>query len=208
MNKPHEEAINPADAQIPCRAWRIWGHSSSVICAVWSWELVIKTMNILKAGLLLERYLINFLCLHEGQIGMLVIIYEQQCDIIYIQLVLLKTCLKRSNLLLWNALNEPLVYLVCTLSDYGYRYCLLICSMYTKSLGFSCQGTLFSTHFPLMICLVVYFSCFIDLIVESHQCFLTFLSPLYPDYLVDMLQRIAGCPYEMLSHISHTQVHG
>lgn len=77
-------------------------------------------MNILKAGLLFERYLINLLCLHEGQIGMLVIIYEQQCDIIYIQLVLLKTCLKRSNLLLWNALNEPLVYLVCTLSDYGY----------------------------------------------------------------------------------------
>lgn len=125
MNKPHEEAINPADAQIPCRAWRIWGHSSSVICAVWSWELLIKTMNILKA----ERYLINFLCLHEGKIGMLVIIYEQQCDIIYIQL-LLKTCLKRSNLLLWNALNEPLMYLVCTLSDYGYWYCLLICSIY------------------------------------------------------------------------------
>jgi len=59
-----------------------------------------KIMNILKAVLLLERYLINFLCLHEGQIGMLVIIYEQQCDIIYIQLVLLKTFLKHSNLLL------------------------------------------------------------------------------------------------------------
>lgn len=48
-----------------------------------------KTMNILKAGLLLERYLINFLCFHEGQIGMLVIIYEQQCVMIHIQLLLL-----------------------------------------------------------------------------------------------------------------------
>lgn len=64
-----------------------------------------------------------------------------------------------------------------------------------------------STLSPLIICLVDYFSCFIDLNVESRQCFLTFLAPLYPDYLADMLHRFAGYPYEMLSRILDIQVH-
>lgn len=34
-----------------------------------------------------------------------------------------------------------------------------------------------------------------------------FLPPLYPDYLVDMLQRFAVDPYEMLSHISLIHIH-
>lgn len=67
--------------------------------------------------------------------------------------------------------------------------------------------SLVSTHFPLISCSVVFFSRFIELNVESRQCFLTFLPPLYPYYLVDMLQRFAGYPYEMLFLISHTQVH-
>lgn len=209
MNKPHEEVLNPADAQIPCRAWRIWGHSSSVICAVWSWELVMKTMNILKAGLLLERYLINFLCLHEGQIGMLVIIYEQQCVLWFI----FSCCCCVLKMLEFNDVKFfKWTFGVPCLHTFWLRI-LIILSANLFSIPNHCDFharkpfSLVSTHFPLMISLVVYFSCFIDLNVESRQCFLTFLPPLYPDYLVDMLQRFAGYPYEMLSLISHTQVH-
>lgn len=63
---------------------------------------------------------------------------------IYIQLVLLKTCLKCSNLMLWNVLDDPLLHLVCMLHFLQILTFSANLFYILKPLCFSCQETLFS----------------------------------------------------------------
>lgn len=145
MNEPHKEVLKAADAQIPCGAWRIWGHSASVISAVWSWELAMKTMNILKAGLLFERHLINFLCLHEGQIW-------DACNYLWIARCYdLYSAVMRKTLVLYEPFSAPFLHALF----YSYLYCLLICLIKQNCCDFHASKAFFSpvsTLFTVFIC--------------------------------------------------------